>query len=280
MAFVALWIVAALFNLLAIPLARAMGDDPPIIFLWAGMLIGILPGQVGALALWVVWGDGSFLRRLAIHWGVGSVLWLCLMTGLVLAMSDMPPPDGWHEVGITFCLLPLASLAAQTPLWPLRTYLGWRVERHASRGGDPAQRSLSIGDILLGTAVTAVTLALVRMIPGRPSEVWGSAVITALSVMVVSCISLLPAVAIMLRVEEQAAGIMMLAGYTLAVGVILLAGLAGISRGSLPATAAFSFFIALYSFAATLIAPLVVLRSHGYRLTWPRDRRIKSEPSE
>jgi hypothetical protein len=170
----------------------------------------------------------------------------------------------------------LASLAAQLPLWPLRTHLGWRVERSSALTTTEPPKSLSIGDILVGTSVTAVTLTLVRLVPNGSPSLWAVAAIMAAVVCGISVIAAFPALLLTLRMRELPAGIALLALYALIVGFVLIAVFATAPGGGPPGEFVLGMFIAIYAFAATVISPLLVLRSHGYRLSWPSDRK-KSE---
>src|SRR4051794_6490146 len=63
---------AAVFDLLALPILASNHD--PEMRLIAPIVVGILIGQIGAGASWLVWSDGRFSRRLAIHWSVVGAL--------------------------------------------------------------------------------------------------------------------------------------------------------------------------------------------------------------
>ena len=271
-ALVGLCFAAGLFNALAIPLARGTGGSPLGLLLVSSAL-GIITGQVGALALWLVWGEEPFLRRLAIHWGVFSLLLLCLLVGTAIALADINAPrDFWRDLAPGLCLLPLASLAAQLPLWPLRTHLCWRVEYQFADGTvSSARKALSIGDILLGTFVTALTLTLVRIASAAVPVIWIIALTSSASVLAVSFFTI-PALVLVLRIQDLIAGIFFLVLYGLVAGFVWVAVMAGMWGRGPPAEAALGMFFALFAFAATTISPLVVLRLHGFRLIWPRDR--------
>ena len=269
---VGLCFAAGVFNAVAIPLARGM-DGSPLGFFLTSCAVGIITGQIDALALWLVWGEGPFLLRLAIHWGVFDILLLCLLAGTAVALADIHGlGDFWRDLAPGLCLLPLASLAAQLPLWPLRTHLGWRVEYQFADGTVPsARKALSIGDILLGTFVTALTLTLVRIANADVPLIWMIALTTSISVLAVSFFTI-PALLLVLRMKVLTAGIFFLLLYGLVAGFVWVAVIAGMSGRGPPAEAAIGMFIALFAFAATTISPLVVLRLHGYRLVSPRDR--------
>jgi hypothetical protein len=272
---VALVTVAGLFNVLVIPLLEA-SSGPLTAFVFAPVFYGVMLGQVGALALWLVWGEGPFLRRLALHWCVGLLLASCLMVGSAVQSGAMQPLAMlWNQTISFLCVLPAVSLAAQLPLWPLRTHFGWSVERLRldMAAGQPAP--LSILDIFSGTAVVAISLGLLR---AAVSPIGGSNLLLQIGVplgivVAAGAICLLPVTVFVLRPRESRFGAGMLAGYifltvfgTLAVTVVL-------TRSLVPTAAFFSVLTMCFALAATLASPLLVLRACGYRLVWPRDRR-------
>jgi hypothetical protein len=166
-------LAAAVFNALAASLMglaeNISGGDRGAMLFFGPLIVGVLCGEVGAMACWLVWGEGSFLRRLAVHWGIGLAISLCLLCGflLVFAFTDYV----WEFRRIFYaaagfgCVLPTASLSAQLPLWPSRTHFGWRVARTERDETSGNRQPLSIRDILTGTAVVAVSLGLVRLFP-------------------------------------------------------------------------------------------------------------------
>lgn len=274
-----LFLVAALFNLLALPALRAL-DGGTLAHFWAAVLAGALAGEVGALALWLVWGEGSFLRRLATHCCIGSVLWMCFLAGFAIATTDVnSPPEFRRDMVLGFCLLPLASLSAQAPMWPLRVYLGWRVERCRSPFERPQTQALSIGDILLATTVCAVTLSLVRMFPlPEGASPWSVAALLTWVVFSASFLTAIPILLLTMRSADHRFAVIGLIGYMLLVVVVLLVSLVllvvigAISVGIVPGETVLGCLVAFSSFTITVAAPLFVWRTHGYRLTLPRDR--------
>jgi hypothetical protein len=277
---IGLAIAAGVFNLLAFPLVRASAMDRGAILFLGPLMFGVLSGELAAMAQWLVWGEGTFLRRLAVHWAVGMALLGCLLLGGLAAMADTATVNSemLREAAIPLSLIPSFSLATQLPLWPLRTHLGWAVEstdRHARlRRLSP----LSILDILSGTAVVALSLGLVRAAPFPDREFispWIEIVIGLLIVAVLSLVTVLPAVLFILRFKEGGLGCAVFAGYILMAVIVLFAISATVFGGGafIDGDAVFAALLAASSFAATLAAPLLVMRAAGYRLVWPRDRR-------
>jgi hypothetical protein len=274
---IALAIAAGIFNGLSFPLMRALADarsDRTGMLFVAPIVIGILLGEMGAMASWLVWGEGSFLRRLAAHWSVGLALVLALLGGAAAAMAN-----DWNSFFVIYealslvCILPIISLAAQLPLWPLRTHFGWRVA--ATEQGSAADKSqpLSILDILSGTSVVAFSLGLVRAMPAA-ANVWQELAMAVLFVIGTSLILLLPGVLCILRMKQAGQGLVVYFGLTLVAAIGVISVLAALTSRLPSGEEVFAQLWGCCAFAATLAMPLFVLRACGYRLTWPRDRRF------
>jgi hypothetical protein len=188
----------ALFNFLILPISRGFdggrGSDAEVIFLVA-TAVGMYAAELGIMTLWLVWGPGPFLWRLAMHWTVGFALFAAWALGFAAAFGNQfGPPGGILEVWrVMLCGLPLVSLAAQLALWPFRIYFGWRIERESS---PERPQPLLIRDFLAGTVVTAISLAGFRLLPEefhRDADfglAWG---VGSLATVGISAASLLPA---------------------------------------------------------------------------------------
>src|SRR5688572_12944327 len=71
----------AIVNVLAAPILRGMDGGNDAMLIVAPAVIGILIGQVGAMACCLVFFPGPFVRRLLIHWGVTIVLSVAFVVG-------------------------------------------------------------------------------------------------------------------------------------------------------------------------------------------------------
>jgi hypothetical protein len=241
-----------------------------------GAIWGVFLGQLCAAAIWLVWGEGPFLRRLAIHWLVG----LGMFGPMAFVMADTLIPP---LIIMLVCSLPAMSLAAQLPLWPLVTYCGWRIEQQASCGAMTQPQTLSLRDLFAGTGVVAVTLSLLRAAAANPSVYpWDELVPLMIGGSLGSLLILLPALFFLLRWQSAAAGIAVLSGYLFFlffVGVLtpFVIWWATVGRfdpieGLGVAIFGFSLY---FSFVATATSPLWIWRWCGYRLTRPRDRNAR-----
>lgn len=275
---------AAVLNFVAMPMVRmaedGAGSDLNVVVVVAGLL-GFWAAQLGLLSLWLVWGQGSYLRRLLIHWVAGAVLFLAWALGFAAAMaSEMPGEILLNVARATACGLPAVCLAAQLPLWPLRIYFGWRVEQPGDAAAEDSQ-PLSIRNMLAGTLVTSVSLAALRFMPPDfviDADFWIGWAITVAVVAGLSLVSLLPALAILLRMSQTASAATAWFGYA---GLMLVATLAILSSffGAGPPDAVFvGVAVTFFSFAGAVSLPLLIARARGLRLTFARDRQAGCQP--
>jgi hypothetical protein len=274
------WLIgfAAVFNFFFCPVIVG-AERSEVVWLIAAIGVGVLAGEFGLATWWLVWGPGSFARRLLIHWGVASGLFVPWALGLGLVMAahrdaQMIP----KTVVASLCSLPILSLAAQIPLWPLRTYLGWRIERQLVRGdASDTSQSLTIRDILWATVATSVSLASLRLnfllTETYEPQFWASWGLAVAVVAVISALSLLPAAVIAFRIQETFAAAAALAGYALLAWIATCVIVAAVSQGSAPPEGYIAILFCVGSFAATLALPLLILASRGYRLTFAGERQ-------
>jgi hypothetical protein len=293
-------VVVAAFNVASFPLLRGTvgpsGGDLVIV----GLVLGVFPAQVGALTLWLVFGSGPFLLRLAAHWGIAFGLFAAWALGCAAAMADGPTRELPEVLSAVVCSLPLVSLAAQLPLWPLRTHLGWRVELPNDEKGSGvlggerlsnmekpcppktpgplAPDPLTIRDILVGTVVTAVAVAGLRIFPqiwGRGEYFWEGYwmawAIGAGVIALVSLLALLPAITMLLRIRDTAGASLAWLGYVATAGFVTVVAIGLIARAGPPPEFIVGLICVFTSFALTLGLPLWIVRAHGWRLVMPRD---------
>ena len=132
----------ALFNFMILPIVRGVesGRNEAAMIFFVATAVGVYAGELALLTLGLVFGPGAFLPRLAVHWVVALGLYVAWALGFAAAIASESVPAGgipmvWR---IALCGLPLVSLAAQLPLWPLRIYFGWRIEQADKSGARPA----------------------------------------------------------------------------------------------------------------------------------------------
>jgi hypothetical protein len=273
------WLVAAgcLINFLLMPVLRG-AEQAEGVWLLAAVGAGVLAGEFGLATLWLVWGPGSFGWRVFVHWTTALGLFVSWALGALASFTgahNFPPnvPEGFTAILLT---LPILSLAAQLPLWPLRTHLGWRLERQSAVNAAAGPHSLSIRDMILGTVATAVALACLRLMPTAVAgsgegawQVWGiAAAVTA----VMSALSLLPATLMAFRIRETATAAISLAAYA-AIAWVLTCVVGTVLGGPAPAEVYIAILVCYGSFTATVGLPLLILNSDGYTLTFASERQ-------
>jgi hypothetical protein len=270
---------ACVGNALALPILRGTDGAWPLV----AMVVGYFCAQFGLAAMYLVWGLEPFPRRLIKHWIVALGLFGSWAIGFAMAFGDRSG-EGIPEVwGSVLCTLPLVSLAAQLPLWPLRIYLGWRIEQPGGAAHGEAN-ALSIRDMILGTVVTAVTLAALRLVPGlagfaapRESEMWIMWAIWGLSIAGASTVALVPATLVSFRMQDGGAAAGVLGGIAVVAWVITLSILGAMGPGgSMPGEFVAGIALVYGSFTATLALPLFLVRSRGYRLTFAGERKTQA----
>jgi hypothetical protein len=235
-------------------------------------IVGCVLAQGNSLAAWLAWSEGPFLRRLATHWKIAAGLYLVWLFGLTFAGAHVP-----LQIAGTVALgVPLVSIAAQFPLWLARQWLGWRLVRGAADAAPP-EPPLAIRDLMLATLVVAVSLALARLAPSPDAgEVWPVWAFSFVVASIISSIALLPAGALLLRMQPFSRGLAWSALYAaawIALPWIIAAILRVTGAAMLPPLAIFIGLSSLmFTFAATLILTAKIARDRGYRLTGGRNR--------
>jgi hypothetical protein len=273
-------VAAFVFNVAGPPLMRLAREDQgaydDLMLLLAPPIIGVVLGEIGAMACWLVWWEGPFLKRLAMHWLIAAALAISLAVGMVIFLVELFNDSGWKLIvsemfGVPACVLPVVSLGVQLPLWPHRIYFGWRVVLKQSAEVATGSPPLSILDTLAGTGVVAVSLALIRAMPMPHSEiVWIQMAGSALFSSIASFLLLVPAMFFVLRMSVPIFGIGLCFGYMLTLTVLVMLSMLG--RAPAP-EAVFAILWGSFAFMATLAAPLFVWRACGYRLVSAKDRR-------
>ena len=139
------------------PLMRKIApNEPASVLVYACM--GLIPAQAGLLSLGLVFGSGTFIRRLLVHWF--SVLFLVVVwvNGFWLGHDRVLSRGNWEDAIRGICVLPLIALATQAPLWLARLALGWRLV-----GDCPIRIRLSIAGLLAALAVVGAVFAVSRL---------------------------------------------------------------------------------------------------------------------
>jgi hypothetical protein len=251
--------------------------------------------QVIVLSLLLAWSEGRLWARLLVYWSCVLGIAGCVMGGLWFSTplghwlegrqsstsafthdTEFSTTNGWSGVAA----IPLLLLTFQFPFWLIRGLLGWRLQRLPIVAEDQpvkAQReSLSISDLLTGTAIVAVCLGLLRL--GAVQEKGGegtsgreflielavSAVVVALALYATA----VPLAALFLRDFRRdvawAAALLMAAFCTLVVYVVVWRG----ATSADPGQVLFDSGVGALTLVFAYCGGLSLLHRCGWRLVW------------
>ncbi|HEX5104671.1 MAG TPA: hypothetical protein VFV87_12710 [Pirellulaceae bacterium] len=270
--------VFALVNCAGVPFTEEVNGGPGsgVEFVFA-IGIGIVGGQIGSLTGALVWSNAPFLLRLMGLWLLALLLFGCWFAGLAIAMQE----NEWMSVimydvarGIA-ASLPLISLAIQLPQWVVRLYFGWRIEPRAADAAARPRQALAIRDILIGTAIVALTLTAVRLaVRDRDQlgpEFWVAWAVAFGVLLVVSAVVNLPLVLLILRARSPAGAVLFLlfGPSALVVVAILIAMI--FEPGGPDARSVMLMMLAATTCVAVSSAPLWLYRLTGHRLKMARE---------
>jgi hypothetical protein len=174
---------------------------------WVYGCAGCILAQAALLGLALVFLPGTFWVRLMIVW-LAAIFFASLWgLGLVITnhLGSFNDSDGLLFAGLA---LPLAGLAIQAPLWPLRVYFGWRlVDVDANVVAD---RPLSIRDYMVGTAIVAASVTAARLAQNTErisnEDYWAGWSIFFAIASGISLISVAPAVLLIFRFRDWKLG--------------------------------------------------------------------------
>jgi hypothetical protein len=248
-----------LANFLVVPLMDWIDDDFFLIFWCAGVMLA----EGFVLAAWLVWSDRPFFQRLCLHWIAAALLNFTWLLGAIVTegVRDGDIRDALEVIPFS---LPLFSLAIQLPLWIARYYFGWRLVDGCA---DPvAARPMGTRDLMLGTVIVAVSLALARLAEGMDdsSEGWLVWAILAPSVAGISLVSVLPVAVWLLRMQNPAIGLICIPVQTMIAILVTITIIAINERIRLQEVVFIATIIC--GFAAALTAAALAARAAGLRL--------------
>jgi hypothetical protein len=245
---------------------------------------GFVASQVAAVSMALVFAHGPFVRRLACWWAVGGALWMSWAIGWgVLRTSFI---YGWtiqsEAVWNVLFSLPLTALIVQAPLWALRICLRWRWEREEDA---PAVGEVrwSLSEMLISTAVIAVSLALARFLSHERLDFsfWMRWVYFAMYIAPLSLLSVGAAMILTLRRGSWWVGALVFLIHAAMVGIAYIGFRAmtdSFSAAELAREPVFIFLVYIpmfLSFAAGLLAATGTARALGFRLVWSAENSAK-----
>ncbi|WP_425613912.1 hypothetical protein NA78x_003757 [Anatilimnocola sp. NA78] len=241
---------------------------------------GVICSQLGLLSIGIALGDQPFWRRMAIGSGLGLLLFACWWCGFAITAEF----DGVNvrdlvkrEAGQAICALPLIFLAAQAPLWLMRTAFGWRLlpGRAKDIHGQPVyphpDEKLSLRDLFTATAVAAVSLSVLRLAPletgsARFQTFVITLAISCLATATVSLVSTVPLLRLFFSLPLSLAWLGWLGYVTMVALVLLVVPLSGFMGMSLDSRELIGYFAAIYGFAVTLGSGATLLRVCRWQL--------------
>jgi hypothetical protein len=268
----------AMANLLVPSILTAGPGTLPLVVVF----FGVVAAEGGLLTFWAVLGPHRLLVRFSSALATAALLLLVLLLGI--AASEQPSPRDLFDV---LLLLPLMSLAPQTPIWVFKWILGCRTASSAD-GGDRAAdasglsaRQFGLIDILGATTFFAIALGLVNswvklqsrgMAPGWELQLWMESVLIPLAVVGVwSLFTILPCIWAAFFVRNGGVGALLVLLFT---GLIwLMFGIiASVLSGGVPppSDAVGPVLLFLGSQMATMYGCMRLIRACGYELIRPK----------
>ncbi|MGH7136351.1 MAG: hypothetical protein ACREHD_11465 [Pirellulales bacterium] len=243
------------------PLLAAKSEAVWLVACFGGLLIG----EWNWLAVWAVLGPTAWKIRLLEV--LGGMLSLC--AGLLAAASvhDSIAP---RDLATTACLLPLAFIATQAPLWLLRFLFGWRIRaKHDSAGpaSDDARR-FDLRHIFAATAVVAVCLAAARAAGTTDWTLPGMLV----GLPLVSVVTAVPCILTGMVIADAAKANLCIAAY-----VFVLAGIVPAYNLLVAHGPFWEIFVPMFGFicgmSIVVHAGLRLMHAEGHRMSAPRTPR-------
>mgnify|MGYP001076587510 CR=1 FL=1 len=247
-----------------------MFGEIPMMMLYPAFM-GMIGGQIALHSIWCVFAPLHWAKRFFV--GTTSAILLYMGIFVPSLVPDRIRHADVADLAAPLLCLPLFLLAAQTPLWIMRMWFRWRIV-HRDDAASGQFEPLRIGGLLLATAVIGMALAAARLSQsigsssGNDSIVW--LVVAALVIMVISGITVLPAIlaGLYARRLPLALGLALAPDAAIVVVYVALAVTLGGGRFE------WELFIVMPVFAGgyfvTLTAPMLIARRLGYRLLWGR----------
>ncbi len=260
--FMALLIGFAMLDLLAPPLIKLSGWE----FLGL-LLLGLLSGQLGLLAIWAVLGPQRWTVRQTVTFGLTLLFYLLFNVSWTLSAGD---ENAGFEIWRVLSA-PLLLLAIQSPLWILRMAIGCRI-LHAPTETDASSklsRQFALSHLLGAIAVIAIAVALAGLTkPAR--EAWAETLSTCLLHAAWSALSTLPCLWAALVARDERISTRAIAAYVLVATLLLLLAPSALG-GRVPSLGSFlSVGLVIFLFLAAsiglMLAVLRLARTRGFVL--------------
>lgn len=245
---------------------------------WPALLVlvcmGAIAAQFGILPAFLVLGTGRYSLRLALTWSAAiAVVGSFCLGGLFARWLDGEHlrNEDVRDTAVFLLMLPILSLALETPLWVFRVFLGYRFGRDTD--SCLAERKLAIRDFLLATALVALALAAARGAAYilEDSEFWVGLGVAIVALVSASAILVLPSVWFALRLANPALAVLCAALTMFAVASTFVIVMLFVAPGRPSAWDYIGLMVIAVTFALSLSAPFWLARLQGYRLIRPGD---------
>ena len=269
--------IVLLLLLASTNVAFAMLINGTVHFVWiedyehilGGLGTGILAAELALHSIWTVFGRWQIVWRGLASVTVAMLLVMCFFGPLVFGMSDIGREFFWREIVKTILCLPILLLCIQTPMWILHSGWGWQIRHVTSEPTSGESSQLSIGGLLLATAVIAAAIACVRLAAPQSRTIPAALIPLAFAggcAVVLSLTTVVPALFATLKTRRfgMAMCIQLISSGTVLLILVTTLSLLG---QAWPDPEDWCDLVAGFAGnQTTLLAPLLVLRSQGYRL--------------
>lgn len=276
-----IWLVLACMafftvaNASIFPLLSVIEGEEILLMAFMAACYGAIGAQMALLAIWCTLVPLHWVRRALAVALFAIVLYGAWAAGFAFFafQHDFLRDDFWRVFATGLLCLPLLLLAAQTPLWIMRIWFRWRIV-HRDDGPSTTFQPLGIRDLMIATAVIAMALAAAQYAlsinsPSGDGSIVGL-VIAAVIVMVISTITLLPAVLASLHARRLLLALGLVFGVDIAVVVVYVTIMVVLTGAPLDSEVFVGFPMLAAGFFLSLTVPLLIARMLGYRLLWGR----------
>lgn len=236
--------------------------------LFGFMLLGAIPAEISLVAVWSVFSNASFGRRLLISAAMGC----CCFFPFAIALLAVGGAEAaaFPVLGGILLICPLALFTCQAPLLVARYWFGLRIARDEQPAGSYVQ-PFGIRDFLLATAGLSVAMGLVRLaallFPGDAANNLWAVVAAAVLAPILTTVFVGPLLMAIFATERFANAMVWLAVVLLTEMVVLGGGMM-VMTSTLLAVAGMT--ILLVTFNASIALAFALTRDEGFEMHWGR----------
>jgi len=243
---------------------------------------GMIGAQMALFAIWCALVPLHWLKRMLMAVISGLVLYGAWAAGYAIYTlhSSWLRERLWERLVTGLLCLPILLLAVQIPLWMMRIWFRWRIA-HPDEDSSETFQPLRIRDLMIATTAIAMALAAAQLsqtisVPSGNGSIV-PLVVAAIVIMVLSAISVLPAVLAVLRSRR----LLLAMGFVFSVYVAIAGSYAALIVLLSEAPLDWEMFVGMpalaVGFFVELTLPLLIARRFGYRLLWGRPPKRDSQ---